>query len=232
MWIGIARQIQPTRKRRARLICGVARKDIIMSFDWVTFGSAITGAMVGGLIAGFFALRAADKAFEHQQIHADENEEKLIRGLLQAIHDEIETIWDRYQDTMGSQLDVLKNDEPLNFYYPLVSDFFTVYNGNSFIIGRIPDNDLRKQIIKTYTLAKGMVDSFRLNNDLVGKFEAANKIYQETEEEIHKQHASAHYRGLIIYANTLKHSHQSLKQEVSLLLRTLRKHGVLSEKSN
>ncbi|MCP5306773.1 MAG: hypothetical protein H6953_15115 [Chromatiaceae bacterium] len=203
-----------------------------MEFDWVTFGSAISGAIVGGLIAGFFALRSTDKAFTHQRLHAKESEEKLISSLLQAVHDEIETIQDRYQETMGAKIEALQDNEPLNFYYPLVSDFFTVYNGNSFLLGRIADNDLRKQIIKTYTLAKGMVDSFRLNNDLVGKFETANKIFQETGEEIHKQHAAAHYGALVSYAKTLKAGHQSLKQEANLLLRTLRKHGVLSEKNN
>ena len=200
-----------------------------MSIDWITFGSAIGGAITGGLLTGYFAMRSTDKAFEHQQQHAEENEKKVVRGLLQAIHDEVETIWDRYQDTMGSQLDTLKEGEALRFYYPLVSDFFTVYNGNSFLIGRIPDNDLRKQIIKTYTLAKGMVDSFRLNNDLVQKFEVANKIFEETNEEVHKRHAAAHLGALISYAKTLKEGHQSLKQETAQLLRVLRKNGVLSE---
>jgi hypothetical protein len=46
---------------------------------------------------------------------------------------------------MGSRVDNLKDHEALAFYYSLVSDFFSVYNGNSFLIGRIPDNDLRKK---------------------------------------------------------------------------------------
>ncbi len=203
-----------------------------MNFDWIPFASAIGGAIIGGLITGFFALKATDISFRNQRRHVDENEKKIIQGLLQAIHDEIETIYDRYQETMGSRIETLKENEPLNFYYPLVSDFFTVYNGNSFLIGRIPDNDLRKQIIKAYTLTKGMVDSFRLNNDLVGKFEIANKIFQETANEIHKQHAAAQYGALVNYAKTLKDTHQSLKQEANQLLRVLRKHGVLSEKIN
>ena len=74
-----------------------------------------------------------------------------------------------------------------------------------------------------------MIDSFRLNNDLVNKFEHSNKIFQETQLEIHKNHAIAHYQALIEYAKTLKQSHIVLKQEVSSLLRELRKQGVLSE---
>jgi hypothetical protein len=200
-----------------------------LSFEWSSFGSAITGAITGGIITGYFALVTTKRSFKNQRTQVNENESKLIRGLLQAIHDEMETIYDRYQETMGSKLETLGEGQALATYYPLVSDFFTVYNGNAFLIGRIPDNDLRKQIIKAYTLSKGMVDSFRLNNDLVQKFEFSNKVFEETQQEIHKQQAIAHYNALIEYAKTLKKSHFSLKQEISTLLRMLQKHGVLSE---
>lgn len=200
--------------------------------DWNTFGSAISGAIIGGLIAGFFALRSTQKSFDNQRKHADEDEKKLIKGVLQSIHDEIETIIDRYQETMGSRIESLGKDDALSFYYPLVSDFFTVYNGNSFLIGRIADNDLRKQIIKTYTLAKGIVDSFRMNNDLVSKWEFSEKLYAETKSDVHKEQAIAHYASLIDYAEILKESHKNLKAEVATLLRQLRKNGVLNEKSN
>lgn len=200
-----------------------------MSFDWSSFGSAIIGAIVGGLITGYFALVTTKRAFKNQRALASESESKLIRGLLQAIHDEIETIYDRYQETMGSRLESLVDGAGLNFYYPVFSDFFTVYNGNSFLIGRIPDNDLRKQIIKTYTLSKGMVDSFRLNNDLVQKFEHSNMVFSETKQQIHQQQATAHYQALVGYAKTLKQQHDVLKKEIQNLLRELRKHWVLSE---
>ena len=200
-----------------------------MGVDWLTTFAAIGGAVSGGIITGIFSLKATDKAFDHQRRHTAELEARTIAGFLQAIHDEIETVMDRYQEAMGVQIESLKDGEPLSIYYPLVSDFFTVYNGNGFLIGRISDNDLRKQIIKTYTLAKGIVDSFRMNNDLVGRFEHARKIYEETKQDIHMQQATAHYNSLIEYAKTLKESHQVLKAEASSLLRTLRKNGVLSE---
>ena len=116
--------------------------------DWNIFGSAISGAIIGGLIAGGFALLSTQKSFDNQREHADDSEKKLIKGVLQSIHDEIETVIERYQEAMGSRIESLDKGKALTFYYPLVSDFFTVYHGNSFLIGRIPDNDLRKQIIK------------------------------------------------------------------------------------
>lgn len=201
-----------------------------MPFDWSAFGSAITGAIIGGVITGFFALKSTKNAHSNQLEQAAQSEAKLIQGVLQAIHDEIETVFERYQETMGARLESLKDGEALLVYYPLVSDFFSVYNGNSFLIGRIQDNDLRKQIITTYTLAKGLVDSFRMNNDLNQKFEYWHQIFQETNSEVHQQKAAAHFCSLVEYAKSLKNSHHQMKSETAQLLRSLRKHGVLTEK--
>ncbi|MCG6411112.1 hypothetical protein K6U17_18045 [Vibrio fluvialis] len=197
--------------------------------DIVSSVSAICGAIIGAIIAGYFTIKATQKSFDNQKNHAEENEEKLIKGVLQAIHDEMETVFERYQETMGSRVEALEKGHALTFYYPLVSDFFSVYTGNSFLIGRIPSNDLRKQIIKTYTLAKGMIDTFRLNNDLVGKYEFSEKLFAESNLEVHKQQAIAHYHGLLSYTENIKDSHKELKQEVTTLLRMLRKNGVLNE---
>lgn len=69
--------------------------------EWSAFAAAILGAITGGAIAGFFSLKATQKSHDNQKQQADENEAKMIKGLLQAIHDEIETLFDRYQETMG-----------------------------------------------------------------------------------------------------------------------------------
>ena len=196
-----------------------------MNLEWV---ESIVGAIIGGLIAGGFSLWAIRNSFGNQRQHAAENEKKMIKGVLQAIHDEIETLWEVYRKNMGEQVEALEENKPLNYYYPLDSNYFTVYEGNSSLIGRIPDNDLRKQIIVTYTLAKGIVDSFRLNNDFVSKFEVARKIHHETKQDIHGQQATAQIEVLIEYAKILKASHQTLKTEIQTLLQSLRKHGVLA----
>ncbi|MGD0399973.1 MAG: hypothetical protein ABSC04_13760 [Syntrophobacteraceae bacterium] len=201
-----------------------------MPFEWSIFGTAISGALIGGLTTGTFALISTQKAHRNQLKQVAQNEEKIIKALLQALHDELETVFDRYQEAIGSMLESLKDGEPLLMYYPLVSDFFTVYNGNSFLIGRISDNDLRKQIIKTYTLAKGMADSLRMNNDLNQKYEYWHQIFQESQSEVHKQKVIAHFGVLIEYAKKLKIGHQQVKTEAAQLLRSLRKQGVLTEK--
>ncbi|KKL01051.1 hypothetical protein EIK76_07545 [Rheinheimera mesophila] len=194
--------------------------------------SGFIGAILGAIVAGYCSIKATQIANKHQREQSLENEKKLLAGLLQSIHDEIETVYERYQETMGARLESLSENNPLVWYYPLVSDFFTIYNSNGFLIGKIPSNDLRKQIIKTCTLSKGMVDSYRMNNDLVGKFEYAHKLFEETGLQVHQNQTNAHFAALVEYAKTLKESHKILKIEVASLLRELRKNGVLNELKN
>jgi hypothetical protein len=77
-----------------------------------------------------------------------------------------------------------------------------------------------------------MVDSFKLNNDLVSKWEFSEKLYAESQLEVHKQQAIAHHSALVDYATSLKEGHVSFKAEVNDLLRELRKNGVLNEMNN
>ncbi|MGL4381893.1 MAG: hypothetical protein ACRCTB_12650 [Vibrio sp.] len=66
-----------------------------MEFD--SFLSAISGAFIGGVLTGYFTLKATNKTYEHQKEQIKESEEQLIKGLLQSIHDEIETVFERFK---------------------------------------------------------------------------------------------------------------------------------------
>lgn len=195
----------------------------------ITFITTIIGAIIGGLIAGYYSSRATKTAHQNQKELADENEAHIIRSLLQAIHDELETVFDNYQENMGHRIESLNDGGAILFYYPLVSDFFSVYNGNTFLLGRIKDNDLRKNIIKTYTLGKGMIDSFRMNNDLLQKYEHWDAVYSETKLQVHLDKAVAKHQELVEYAKALKQQHFTLKENIKNTLRSLVKSGVLNE---
>jgi len=201
-------------------------------YGWIAFGAAIGGAIVGGVITGYFTLRGVEKSHQNAIELQQKKEQAIIQGLLQALHDEVETIWERYMEGVGFHLEALKENQPLIMYYPVVQDYFTVYNSNAFLIGHIDDNDLRKDIVFLYTTAKGLVDSYRLNNDLVQKFEYWNGLHLETQNEAHKNRAVAQFAVLVEYAKTIKKQHDILKQKSSELLRKFRKSGVLSEKNS
>src|SRR5436309_10905758 len=101
-----------------------------MSF-WAALALAIVGAtasicgpLIGGAIAGLFALLAVKKTHANTVRMQQQNQKKLIQAFLQAIHDEIETLWDEYQNQVGIQLEVLPEGNAFLFYYPITQDYF------------------------------------------------------------------------------------------------------------
>ncbi len=195
-------------------------------FEWNA--DALLSSGVGALIGSALTLAGALLAHHLEKKEANLKDGEHILGLLQAIHDEIETLWESYLASAGAQIEALQDSNPMLMYWPLTQDYFTIYNTNSFFIGKIKDHDLRKQIVATYTRARGLVDSFRMNNDLLQKWEHAHLLFQESQNELHKMHAQARYQSLTQYAASLKKTHLELKGMVAELLRRLRKEGVLS----
>lgn len=197
--------------------------------NWDSLLSGLIGAVIGGVLTGFFSILAVNKSEKLTRDSKLGQDRKTLKGLLQALHDELESVNERYQETMGAQIEALPEGQPLLMYYPVINDFFTVYNANAHLIGTIDNNDLRKSIVRTYVQAKGLVDSFRMNNDLVAKFEHWHVRSIETNNELHKQNAQAQYGALVVYAKLIKKSHEEVKKSLAELMRMLRKQGVLSE---
>jgi hypothetical protein len=197
--------------------------------SWESLLSGLIGAVIGGVLTGLFSILAVNKTEKHNRESRVENDTKLLKGLLQALHDELESIYERYQESMGAHIEALAEGTPLLMYYPVINDFFTVYNANAFLIGRIENNDLRKSLVRTYVLAKGLVDSFRMNNESVSKFEHWNALAGETALPLHTQNAQAQYNGLVVYAKQIKKSHAEAKKSVAELMRMLHKQEVLHE---
>jgi len=199
--------------------------------DFVWNADALLSSGVGALIGSALTLAGVWLAHNLEKAESAKKETEHIHGLLQAIHDEIETLWESYSATAGAQIDSLRDGNAMLMYWPLTQDYFTIYNTNAFFIGKIKDHDLRKQIVATYTKSRGLIDSFRMNNDLLQKWEHADMLFQESQNQLHKNHAHARYQSLVQYAASLKKGHAELKFMVSALLRHLRKEGVLSPDS-
>jgi hypothetical protein len=197
--------------------------------SWITIIASILGSIVGGGIAGFFTLQGVKKAHQHDLEKQKKDREALVKSLLQSLHDEIETLWETYMKGIGVKLEALSDNQPFLLYYPVTQEYFTVYTGNSFLIGQIDNNDLRKAIIATYTKARGLIDSYRFNNDLLQKYEYWSFLFQETKNSQHATNRDAYRDSLIKYAKDLKESHSELKEDANNVLRILRKQGSLSE---
>ena len=169
-------------------------------FNLESFLSAGLGAFIGS------ALTLVGVYWSHRlEVQRQEKKEadQLI-GLLQSFHDEIETIWESYHGNAGAQIEALEDGHPFLMYWPITQDYFTVYNANAFFIGRIKDHDLRKAIIATYTKARGLIDTFRMNNDFVQKYEYAYILFQETQNPVHQASVNNYLQILTQYAPKFK----------------------------
>jgi hypothetical protein len=99
------------------------------------------------------------------------SEDLLIRGFVQAIADEVTSVWDRFNVEIGPYLKTLLEHEASSVF-PLHQSYFVVFDSNASLVGRIPCRKLREQIIATYVEAKGFVDSMRYYERLVDTYNA------------------------------------------------------------
>jgi len=191
--------------------------------------SGLIGSIVGGLITGLFSLRAVKMSEIADREKREQTDAKILKGLLQALHDELDSLFAIFQERIGAQVDALPDGQPLALYFPITNDFFTVYNANAHLIGRIENNDCRKALVQTYVMAKGLVDSFRMNNDMLSKFEHWHTLSEETNNPVHKQNAQNQYNALIAYAFGIKKIQADTKKSLAELMRMFHKQGVLHE---
>lgn len=195
----------------------------MINIDGSALNLTLTGNVISTLIGGALTLAGACLARWFQKKDAAQRDTEHVLGLLQAFHDEIETLWGVYQAGAGASIVALPNDEPMLIHWPLTQEYFTIYNTHALSIGKIKNHVLRKQVIATYTKARSMIDSIRLNNDLLQQWEHDCFLFQETHSPAHKLNANARHQALIRYALGLKESHVELESMATELLHHLRK---------
>ena len=194
--------------------------------------SEFLAGLLGGLIGGCCTLLGVLVSHKLSGRNRRREQDELLQGVLQGLHDEIETLWDIYIERVGRQVETLKDGKGIESYWVVTQDYFTIYTSNCHLIGRISDVDLRKEIISTYTIAKSLLDSFRMNNELVNQLEQAMLLANETGNETHMREATLRRQQVVTYAIGLKIIHAELRDRTSSLLRNLRKYGVLNQKKN
>ena len=83
------------------------------------------------------------------------------------------------------------------YYYPIGTDYFSIYNANTSKIGKITNDNLRKTIINLYALAKFFIDSLESNNSCLDYYDKIyhkyNNITEEQRESI-QEYQTALYR--------------------------------------
>jgi hypothetical protein len=191
--------------------------------DWSNFFSALAG----GAIAGVFTLWAQLLNAKDQRRREDKAEEILIHGFLQAIADELESVWHRYEVEIGPHLKNLGEDQAA-VVFPVHQNYFIVFDSSASLIGRIHNIELRERIISTYVEAKGLVDSLHYYERLVEEYNAipqsspiADSISGVTHFPINSA-ATRKFSELVEYTKALKEAHSRLEDKVFRVQAALR----------
>ncbi len=181
------------------------------------------GSIIGALVAYFAANKATAQAHKNQLELEEKRYRVELRSLLQAIHDEIETAWEIYED-YGKVLDSLEDGKPVMMQSPIGVNF-TIYAMNCHRIGQIEDHDLRKLIITTYARAFEQVACIQENNRMLTR-----RDFLLSTDDMSAEHRIEEQQGqLDFYGGVLKRNHFELRKLKDQLLRSLHKRGVLSD---
>jgi hypothetical protein len=177
----------------------------ICDFMGVLIGGLL--ALAGTLLAHWLNYRSRTKA-----------DKKIIESVLLAIQAEVRNLHQTYNESVGEKLSNLSPDTPFQFYYPVSQDYFTVFTNNSALIGKIPNNELRNLIINTYVKSKGLIDSYKMNNYMLERWEYFNFLYLETNLPNHQQQRDAYLHIMTEYAQNMLTIHNQVNELVKQLI--------------
>ncbi len=175
--------------------------------------------LIGAGIGGWFTLHATNQVIKGEFELELMRERREVEGVLDAIGVEISTLWDFHQMRIGEIVENLEPGQALEFYYPLTQDYFTIYDQNADLIGKIKDPELRKLIVVVYNKCKKVVDSFIYNNEIY--LDYREYLEQPDMDEKMKKMLAFKHQKLIDFAIEIKKDHVEIKDYIEKLLAML-----------
>ena len=147
---------------------------------------SLLAAIIGGWIAGRYALRAQNQAAEHQRQRDLEAERRAVNSILQAIGTELTVLKHDFLDRLQQADDA--QELAFQIRGPLSRNYFAVFESNAAMLGKIEDRVLRENIIRTYGSAKRLFD--HLNYYSRQSDTGENAKLEELEQKIRVQIAA------------------------------------------
>ncbi|WP_448142690.1 hypothetical protein [Stenotrophomonas bentonitica] len=133
------------------------------------------GAIIGAVVGGGFALFGIVVAWLLQLVVTWLAERKQVRAVLQAIIDEISVLESLYMHRIGAAVEMNGGQDILEIYFPILSNYFVVYDTNYGGIGRVQSAEVRKAVVETYAHLKSLADTFGYNNQLLMERQALDQ---------------------------------------------------------
>ena len=199
------------------------------SDDWLNWKNllpSIIGALIGGLLTMISAVFTLNNQHDNDQRKAEAEEKKAIDSLLKSIYSEVDALWKQY--LVGIEYwNGFKNwskGEAIVGQLPISGNYFMVYKNSSHLIGGIREDNLRNDIIRFYLQAKGLMDTWEMNNFLNEKWSNQEVTYHVTsggKSGDIQERLKRVRKALVDYAPSVIKYHKDTEMRVNGLLRAL-----------
>ena len=186
----------------------------LLNIDW----DVVIPGLMAGLVTGACMWVALVLQYKHERDLLAEKEASEVKSFVHAVMVEVETLWEVYQEGAGKRLEALEKGKAFMYFYPISQDYFTVYNGNSFLVGKVNHPRLRRAIVETYTKARGLIDGFYLNNDMVQKWNHLDLMRQDSQNPMLIHMMWMQEQSLVHHAVKLREIHRQTKESLEHLL--------------
>jgi len=134
----------------------------------VTSVFAALVAVTGALLAARWAYRNASKIqFEEAELHRLREraaERERIVGILHAIREELIQLWLMMAEDIARPIETLDPKKKLLPYWPCYQSYFSIFDANAAEIGLIENESLRTSLVRTFMLAKRLIDQYQNYN--------------------------------------------------------------------
>lgn len=185
-------------------------------------GALIAGLMglVGALVGGLATFIVGHQAVSAQKARDADAERAQIRATLQAIRDEVTVLCEVHMTAAGASIKEASPAAPIELFYPVSANYFTAFEANADRIGRVENDVLRCQIIRTYVHFKALFDTVRLNNHFVERLEHAEALHRAASDQqaaIARNEAGLHWQQTASYAPQLKEANRQAMESAAAL---------------
>lgn len=183
--------------------------------DWSNANAPAWFQAVFSVIAILAAVGVAYWQNEAQRRRNDESEQSELRGLLRSLCAELTVSLQQLEHRIGPDIRGKELGQPFLFTFPLTENPFHIYDALIPKIGTIKDIALQHAIIRTYAIAKGLVASFRFNNEMLATYEGTLARVRARNED--QCHADAEFAVLAQYGDALQTTYNDAVEQARKL---------------
>ena len=180
--------------------------------NWNILVSTLLGALI---TYSAILLTQAIELWKRKRAH-----QSLIRALLQALHEEVESLLEMARMNHPSIEDI-PDGEPYERLFTAKQDYFTVYHANVALVMQIKKAELRRSIFETYLRAKGLLDTISMNRLYLERYHYLQSTFLKTRDPS-AQSASENYQQMLIQiAAQLRRADMEFRNAATRLLELL-----------